>query len=64
MQSDLPHTLYKRPNRKDGKSGGSQGGFKYNENDPAIQKQLEANKRAALRKAHKSGEYTTEQLFQ
>ena len=59
MQSDLPHTLYKK---MDGKKPG--GEYKYNENDPAIQKQQEAIKRAAMRKAKASGQYTTEQLFE
>lgn len=61
MQADLPHTLYKP--RKDGKKGGKKK-FVYNENDPAIQKQMEAIKRAKLRKAQREGSYTTEQLFE
>lgn len=60
MQSDLPHTLYKRNKNKKGGSSN----FVYNENDPAIKKQLEANKKAALRRAQQKGVYTTEQLFE
>lgn len=44
MQSDLPHTIY---NRK-GKDGGE---FRFNEQDPAIKRQEEANRRAAERRA-------------
>ena len=56
MQSDLPHTLYKRR--------GKDGQFVPKKNDKAFGKQAEANKRAAMRRARKRGEYTTEQLFE
>ena len=60
MQADLPHTLYLGKDDRKNKKGD----FSYNENDPAIQKQMEANKKAALRRAKQSGEYTIEQLFE
>lgn len=52
MQSDLPHTLYK-------KKGTSP---KVDENDDAFRLQEEANKRAAARHK-KNGEYTIEEVF-
>ena len=58
MQSDLPHTMLNSNKKKDGKE------FTYNEKDSAIQRQLEANKKSALRRAKARGEYTTEQLFE
>lgn len=61
MGADLPHTLYKRRN-KDGKK--PQGTFAPNKNDMAFKKQMEANKRAAERRARARGEYTTDQLFE
>lgn len=45
MQSDLPHTLYKHDGKKDG------GEFRFDEQDPAIKRQEEANRRARERRA-------------
>lgn len=62
MQADLPHTLY----LKDKGKGKGKKEFKYNSNDPAIAKQMEAIKRSQERKAAKMrGEepFTTEELF-
>jgi len=64
MQADLPHTLYKRGGKTGGKDGEP---FHFNENDPAIRRQIEENRRAAERRAAKArGEqpqYTTDELF-
>ncbi len=55
MQSDLPHTLYKK--QKDRK--------KVVVDDEAVRLQEEANKRAAERGAAKNGQqtYTIDELF-
>lgn len=55
MQSDLPHTLYKK--QKDRK--------KVVVDDEAVRLQEEANKRAAERRAAKNGQqtYTIDELF-
>ena len=65
MQADLPHTLYIR-DRKKGKTGDKTSGFRYNENDPAIKKQMEAIRRAEKRReAQQKGEasYRMDELF-
>ena len=64
MQADLPHTLYLSDRKRKGKKHSRT--FRFNENDPAIQRQMEANRRKAERSAAKQrGEipYTTEKLF-
>lgn len=57
MQSDLPHTLYKK-DKKDGDGG-------YNPNDKAFELQRQADERAAARrKARQEQEgYTVEEVF-
>lgn len=65
MQADLPHTLYLKRDKR-GKGGKPEKKFKFDSNDPAIQRQIEANRMAAERKAAKErGEipYKTEELF-
>lgn len=61
MQSDLPHTLYKRGKHK--RKGNEN--YSYNPDDPAIKKQLEANrkKKERLESEGKDVEYTMEELF-
>ncbi len=62
MQADLPHTLY-LDRKKKGKGGKD---YKYNPEDPAIEKQREAlRKREERDAAKRRGEipYTTEELF-
>lgn len=61
MQSDLPHTLYQRGKRK--RKGNEN--YTYNPDDPAIKKQLEANrkKKERLESEGKDVEYTMEELF-
>ena len=63
MQSDLPHTLFKHERAK--KRGGGQQNFKYNPNDPAIKKQMEAirRKKERMEREGKSVEYTMDELF-
>lgn len=63
MQSDLPHTLYKRDNAK--KKSGPAEDFKYNPEDPAIKKQQEAlrKKKERLEAEGKTVEYTIDELF-
>ena len=66
MQADLPHTLYLRDKDKKGSKRKVRDDFKYNPNDPAIAKQLEANRKAEeRRKAKAEGKipYTTDELF-
>ena len=62
MQADLPHTLY---NRRSGKKDGAADGFKYNPEDPAIAKTIEAMRRRKERmeKEGKEVEYTMDELF-
>ena len=65
MQADLPHTLYSHDRDKKGKKK-KVDSFKYNPNDPAIEKQEEAIRRATeRRKAKAEGKIplTTEELF-
>lgn len=68
MQADLPHTLYlsdKGSGKKGAKRKRSQN-YKYNKNDPAIEKQLAAIQKAEERRAAKvrgDAPYTTEELF-
>ena len=67
MQTDLPHTLLNR-GKSEGKNGGKNGGkksFSYNPDDPAIKKQLEANRRKKERLEAKGlkPEYTMEEIF-
>ena len=67
MQTDLPHTLYLRDKKRGGKNNkGKSSDFKYNKNDPAIEKQMKAIQRAKERReAKERGEapYTTDELF-
>ena len=69
MQTDLPHTIYIRDQDDGGKGkrkGRVKSGFKYNKNDPAIKKQMEAIRKAEERRAAKErGEapYTVDELF-
>lgn len=66
MQSDLPHTLYKRRKSK-GKNGkkDANADFKFNPNDKAIKMQEEANRRMRERLASKGRqpEYTIDEMF-
>ena len=65
MQADLPHTLYLRRDKKK-RTKGEKKPFKYNEKDPAIKRQMEANRRAEEKRAAKArGEipYTVDELF-
>lgn len=64
MQSDLPHTLYLRDKKKKKKAGGKKD-FKYNPDDPAIRKQMEANRRMKerLEAEGQKVEYTMDELF-
>ena len=68
MQTDLPHTLYLRDNDNgNGKKKRSKSsGFKYNKNDPAIEKQMKAIQRAKERREAKErgdAPYTMDELF-
>lgn len=63
MQTDLPHTLYLKRDKKTGKAKKE---YKFDNNDPAIAMQREANlRKAAIKKAKAEGKipYTTEELF-
>ena len=66
MQADLPHTLYLKRDKRNGRNGKPAKPFKFDENDPAMARQIEANRRAAERRAAKArGEipYKTDELF-
>ena len=58
MQSDLPHTLYMTDTKKSAEAE-----FKYNEKDPAIAAQEEANRRAMERRGKQKEGYTINQIF-
>lgn len=65
MQSDLPHTLYSRDKKKKKRGANPNENFTFNPNDPAIAKQLEANRRKKER-MEKDGievKYTMDELF-
>lgn len=65
MQTDLPHTLYMKERNK-GKNKRKGDDFKYNPNDPALAKQMEAiRKKRELMAAKERGEipYTSDELF-
>lgn len=65
MQSDLPHTLYlhDRKGKKGGK--GRVDDFKYNPDDPAIQKQMEEirKRKERMEAEGKKVEYTMDEIF-
>lgn len=63
MQSDLPHTLYKRDKRRG--RGKSDMQYNYNPNDPAIKKQMEAirKRKERMEADGKKVEYTMDELF-
>lgn len=65
MQSDLPHTLYKKGRKKKGKKKGADENFVYNPNDKAIQLQEEANRKMRERIAAQGEkpQYTIDELF-
>lgn len=65
MQSDLPHTLYLHDKGKKKKNGGSKD-YTYNPNDPAIRKQMEANRKMKERQEAEGQkvEYTMDELFE
>ena len=64
MQSDLPHTLYLRDKTKKRHSGGED--YNYNQDDPAIRKQMEANRKRKerLEAEGKDVEYTMDEIFE
>lgn len=59
MQADLPHTLFRKDTKRP-----APGGPTVKNDDAAFRKQEEANKKAAMRRARKGGQYTTDQLFE
>ena len=62
MQLDLPHTLL---NDRGKKGGAKSNDYKYNPEDPAIRKQMEAIRRRKERMEREGErvEYTMEELF-
>ena len=65
MQSDLPHTLFKRNKDKNKKKSEGMDDFKYNPEDPAIKKQMEAIRKSKERKEAEGEEveYTMDEIF-
>lgn len=65
MQSDLPHTLYGKTDKKGGKRKGGNENFKLNRGDKAFRLQEEANRKMKERReqAGEKVEYTMDELF-
>ena len=64
MQTDLPHTLYLREeDRKRGKN--EKDNYRYNPEDPAVKKQMEAirRKKERMEADGKRVEYTMDEIF-
>lgn len=63
MQSDLPHTLYKRDKKRN--RGKAVTNYNYNPNDPAIKKQMAAirKRKEKMEAEGKDVEYTMDELF-
>ena len=63
MQADLPHTLFKRDKKKEG--GKVTDDFKYNPEDPAIAKTMEAIRRRKekMEREGKDVQYTMDEIF-
>ena len=62
MQSDLPHTLFLNDKKK---KQGKNDDYKYNPDDPAIKKQMEAirRKKEKMEADGEKVEYTMDELF-
>ncbi len=63
MQSEVPHTLYIHDRKEGEKNGGDN--YKYDPDDPAIKKQIEAirRKKERMEAEGKNVEYTMDELF-